>query len=44
MYAKQAQQYVGDSSLDIDDQEEFKDSTENINSDVDKMYQMTLLN
>ena len=36
MYAKQAQQYVGDSSLDIDDQEEFKDSTENINSDVDK--------
>ncbi|MBY6181251.1 DNA translocase FtsK [Staphylococcaceae bacterium DP2N0-1] len=36
MYAKQAQQYVGDSSLDIDDQEELKDSTENINSDVDK--------
>ncbi|MEJ7197694.1 hypothetical protein WL333_12860, partial [Staphylococcus epidermidis] len=29
MYAKQAQQYVGDSSLDIEDQEEFNDSVAN---------------
>ena len=36
MYAKQAQQYVGDSSLDIEDQEEFNDSVANSNSNIEE--------
>ena len=45
MYAKQAQQYVGDSSLDIEDQEEFNDSVANSNSNIeeDKLDDSTVL-
>lgn len=45
MYAKQAQQYVGDSSLDIEDQEDFSDSVANSNSNIeeDKLDDSTVL-
>ncbi|RRJ48310.1 DNA translocase FtsK, partial [Pseudomonas aeruginosa] len=36
MYAKQAQQYVGDSSLDIEDQEDLNDSVVNSNSNIEE--------
>ncbi|MBX7840670.1 MULTISPECIES: DNA translocase FtsK [Staphylococcus] len=36
MYAKQAQQYVGDSSLDIEDQEDLNDSDVNSNSNIEE--------